>query len=411
MKIHTALLVVSVGCVLLVGSSCQEQALPSATVPMILDHNRMLVDAEIQRNDGTWRPARLWIDTGNPDFFVSEALARDLGIDLAGMAQTPAGQVRPMEIPPPAGLRLGGMPLKLEGVRSLVMFEPRWLFDTMHNDANLPSTVLKQYHVIFDYPQRQVTIAQPGHSRPQGVRSPARVHPATGIVQIDALIDKDSLSFALDNGASYSFTSEAVLARLADQHPSWPRTTGAVGCANIWGWWPGEAIWPIVRVAEIQWGSARLLDVGLAGLPNFFPNGSDLGTWYSQKTATPVDGFLGPNAFKAFRVEIDYADGAVYFEKGGEYDSGDMDLVGLTLRPQGDGSYQVIGVGQMDGGPAVSGVEVGDVLLEVDNLKITGATMGSAVDALRGKPGDVHTLVLDRGGTRVSIQAKVEHLL
>ena len=49
---------------------------------MILDHNRMLVDAEFQREDGTWRKVRLWVDTGNPDLFMSDPLARDLGKNL-----------------------------------------------------------------------------------------------------------------------------------------------------------------------------------------------------------------------------------------------------------------------------------------------------------------------------------------
>jgi hypothetical protein len=37
------------------------------TAPIILDHNRMLVDAEIRGNDRTWHKVRLWVDSGNPD--------------------------------------------------------------------------------------------------------------------------------------------------------------------------------------------------------------------------------------------------------------------------------------------------------------------------------------------------------
>ncbi len=66
----------------------------------------------------------------------------------------------------------------------------------------------------------------------------AAVNPKTGIVQIDAVIDGDSLSFALDNGAAYSFVDSVVLGRLAKRHPDWSRLTGAIGCANMWGWWP-----------------------------------------------------------------------------------------------------------------------------------------------------------------------------
>jgi len=386
--------------------------LPSAapSVPMILDHNRMLVDAEFQRKDGSWRKARLWIDTGNPDFFMSEGLARDLGIDLVA-ADTASEKVPALQITPPQGVRIGGMPLDFSGVNSIVLFTPGWLFSTTHCDANLPSTVLSRYEVAFDYPALLVTIAPPGELTPRGTRAPATVDAKTGIVQIDALVDGDTLSFALDNGASFSFTSDDVLERWSRRHPDWARSAGGLGYANIWGWWPGEPEWPLVRVPEISWGGVTLAGVGIAGLPKMFPGGMALGEWYSQKTARPVDGILGPNAFKAFRVEIDFAGAAVYFEKRAPFDTADMDLVGLTLRPEDDGSYSVLGVAAKDGQPAVRDVKPGDKLLEVGGLKTTGATMGTVIDALRGRPGDLRRLVLERGGKRYSVEAQVVRFL
>jgi hypothetical protein len=186
---------------------------------------------------------------------------------------------------------------------------------------------------------------------------------------------------------------------------------GAVGCANIWGWWPEETEWTVARLPGIRWGSVKLIGVGLVGLPDFFEAGTSLGEWYSKKTARPVHGFLGPNAFKAFRIEIDYANAAIYFEKGAEFDVHDMDLVGLTLRPEADGSYRVIGVARKGEKPAVPGVEPGDVLLRVGDLEAKGASMGTVVDALRGEPGDVRTLVLERDGKQVEVKARVERFL
>jgi hypothetical protein len=411
----------------------------SVTVPFTLDHNRMLVEAEIQAKDGTCHKARLWVDTGNASFYVSDTFASDLGIDLPAAREN-------IVVPPPAGVRIGGMPLDFQGVRSLVMFEPRWLFTVMHEDANLPSTVLERYQVVFDYPRRRLTIAAPGSLTPRGVRAPAAVDAETGIVQIDAVIDGDSLSFALDNGASYSFVDGEVLERFRERHPDWPRMTTAIGCANMWGWWPpAEQTLYVMRVPEILWGPVRLADVGVVGVAKLSANGPTLGAWYSQKTARPVNGFLGPNAFKAFRVEIDYAAGAVYFERADELvkgeaepektvagadkgvaqsergtttsepgtrsDSHDMDLVGLALRPEADLSYTVIAVATKDGKPSVEGVEPGDKLLEVDGLKATGATMGTVIDALRGVPGETRTLILERNGKQFKILAPVARFL
>jgi hypothetical protein len=289
-------------------------------------------------------------------------------------------------------------------VKSQVLFEPKWLFDTMRIDANLPATVLKRYQVVFDYPGNELTIAEPGSLAPRGARASAAIEPKTGIVQIDAVIDGENLSFALDNGASYSFISNGVFSRLRGKHPEWPVHSGALGCANIWGWWPREDSWPLIRAPRIQWGPADLIDVGLVGVPK-------LAEWYSQKTARPVDGFLGANAFKAFRVEIDYADNAVYFEKGEKADPYDMDLVGIALRMEDDGGYRIIGVAKTDGKSDVEGVEPGDRLLQVEKIKTAGATMGAVVDALRGRPGDTRSLILERDGIRFSVKATVKRFL
>jgi hypothetical protein len=243
------------------------------------------------------------------------------------------------------------------------------------------------------------------------VRAEAAVHPETGIVQIDAGIEGEAVSFALDNGASYSFVSGGLADRLASEHPEWPRITGAVGCANIWGWWPEEGSWPVIRVPQMRWGPVELEGVGMVGLPNMFSEGTDLGAWYSKKAARPVAGILGPNAFKAFRVEIDYAGSAVYFEKDGEFDREDMDIVGLTLRPEADGTYRVIGITEKDGGPVVENVEIDDILLQIDDLETTGKTMGTVVDALRGEPGEIRFLILQRDDQSVAVEAKVVRFL
>ncbi|MFH2001073.1 MAG: hypothetical protein ABIK28_15430, partial [Planctomycetota bacterium] len=359
-------------------------------VPFTLDHNRMLADGEIERNDGTWRSVRLWVDTGNPRLFLSEPLARDLGIDLPDAGEgTVNGK---LQVPPPQGLSVGGMPLNLEGVETFVVFEPSWLFSTMHNDANLPSTVLKRYQVVFDYPALELTLAEPGSREPKGTPVPVDVHPDTGIAQIDCVVDNESLSFALDNGASYSFTSARVLEPFSRRHPEWPAITGAIGHANIWGWGPGEPDWPVMRFPEIAAGAVRFFQVGLAGQPEY-ADGTDLGIWYSQKTVRPVVGFLGPNAYKAFRVEIDFPGRTIYFDQGSCPCPAEMDLVGLTVRPEADGGYSVIGVAKKDGRSAVPGIEPGDRLLQVGDLKVMGATMGKVVDALRGNPGEIRTLV------------------
>ncbi len=383
----------------------QEQQNKSVTVPFMLDHNRMLVEVEIQRKDGTWQKAKLWVDSGNPKFYFSEHLARDLGIEFSGKQGN-------FDCTLPAGFRIGGKTLNTDSVDAKVMMQPFWLFSTMHNDANLPSTVLMKYHIIIDYSRKQLTIAEPGSIKPHGVRQNAHIHPKTGIVQIDAVIDGDSLSFALDNGASYSFVSDDLIAGFSRRHLDWPVMIGTLGSANMWGWWPAnEQSLTVMRVPEIFWGAERITNAGMVGVPRLGLNGPTLGEWYSQKTAHPVDGFLGANILKSYRIEIDYMNSAVYFEKCNADEIHDMDIVGLTIQPQSGGEYLIIGVSKILGKPAVEGVEIGDKILQIDQLKTTGATMGTVIDALRGKPGEFHVLTLERDGKSFTIKAKVDRFL
>jgi hypothetical protein len=392
-------------------NSCQNTNMRSVTVPFISDHNRMLVDAEIQGNDSSWHKVRLWVDTGNPTLILSETLARELGIDLSAADDTTFRSPN-LDVQTPKSVRIGGMKINLEGVKSRVVFQPFWLFSTMHNDANLPSSVIEKYHIVFDYPQKKLTISEPGSQKSRGVQIPVSINPENGIAQVDVVLEGDTLSLALDNGASYSFISEEILSKYSAIHPEWPQITGTLGCANMWGWWPAqEETFPVVRIPEIKLGPILLKNIGFVGVPKFSQNGPALGDWYSQKTLRHVDGFLGPNAFKLFRIEMDYQRSLAYFEQEAETDPHEMDLVGISVRNLPDGNYQVVGIVQKDGKLSVEGIEPGDILLQIDDFKTQGATMGSVVDALRGNPNDLLNLKLLRDGRQFEVRARVDHFL
>ncbi|MBE0646783.1 MAG: hypothetical protein IH596_03255 [Bacteroidales bacterium] len=379
------------------------------TVPFTLDHNRMLVDGKIQRNDSTWRKAVLWVDTGNPDLFLSPELANDLGIELPTDSLLPDHGF--VEVFPPKSIRLAGMELNLDSVTCYVVVSRYWFFTASHCDMNLPSTILKRYDVVLDYPERELTLAKPGEIKFNGLPVAADIRAETGIIQIEAMMEEDSLSFALDNGASYSFGSTELLDLLQETEPDLPVCTGAVGCANIWGLVPREESWAVVRIPKLKWGAISLTDVGMTIPPDFTPDGKGMMNWYSQKTVHPVDGFLGPNAYNAFCLGIDYRNQLIYFYQSGEPEPNDMDLVGLTLHPEADSSWVVIGVARTNGKPLVEGVKAGDKLLQIDDLKTTGATMGTVVDALRGKPGEKRTVILERNGARISVVAKITRII
>ena len=120
---------------------------------------------------------------------------------------------------------------------------------------------------------------------------------------------------------------------------------------------------------------------------------------------------LGPNVFKQFRLEIDYANSVVYLEKDPNFDTNDLKIIGVSLRLEPDGNYRIVGITSKDGYPFVKNAEPGDLLIQVDNFAVQNQTMGKVVDALRGKPGDVHKLLLNRKGKELLVEEEVKRLL
>jgi len=297
----------------------------------------------------------------------------------------------------------------------------------------LPVSLLRHEHLVFDYPAQRLTIARPGDLKPKGIEIPCSVNAETGLFMVAATIDGDTVQLGVDNGSAGTWVSDSLTTKWMARHPDWPHAKGAAGSANFFGV-SFETEGVLMRLPELGLGPLRAQDVALLGLDQSFFD------WYSKKSAAPVQGFIGSNVLKNFRLEIDFPNQMTYWEKGptsepapsgevvppaeigqpGEVgppvevasaiEHNDLDIVGLTLRPEADGSFTIAGVVSKDGKPTVDGVKPGDKLIRVDRLDTANATMGAVVNALRGKPGSPHTIVLDRDGKVLTIKAKVVRL-
>jgi C-terminal processing protease CtpA/Prc len=120
----------------------------------------------------------------------------------------------------------------------------------------------------------------------------------------------------------------------------------------------------------------------------------------------PIIGAIGGNVLRAFRLEIDYANNAAYFEKDGTLDN-DLAIAAITVEPRWDGSYVVSGVARRNGKTLVENVLAGDKLLKIDQLEVTGKSLARVVGALQGKNGEQRILVIERDGKRITVTAPV----
>jgi hypothetical protein len=376
----------------------------SATVPITLDHNRIIIDVYLPLPDGNNKRVRGWVDTGDPDFWLSEDAAKLMGLELTGEPQD-LGSLKYRMAKPPASIRVGKMDVPLTGIKEArVLLGSDSVARGMSAEINLPSTVLRNYDVLVNYPDREFTLAAPGSLHFQGQQSKMQVNADNGLAQVPAKIEGKSYNLGLDVGSSISFLFADVLDPLLQSHTQWPRMTGAIGNANMWGS-QEEPTWQLARLPRVQYGPVFLTDVAVVAFPK---QSSD---WFEKRAGMKTAGLLGANALLPYRAGIDYKHQAAYFEIGMTFKAPDFDVIGLILRPELDGRYIIVGIADYQGKPSVEGVQPGDQLISVNGIRATGGTMGQVWSSLEGSPGQERTLVIDRAGKQLEVKATVQHFL
>jgi hypothetical protein len=389
--------------IMLAGIAIAQASPNSSTVPITLDHNRVIIDVYFPMPDGSKTRVRGWVDNGNDGMWITESLAKKLSLQSSGETREAMGMKVRMVQPPPQ-LLVGNMAISLKDVK-----QARGIVDRdsiapgSSAQINLPATVLRNYDVLVDYPNREFTIAAPATLHFTGKPSKAFINPANGLIQITGALENEKQNLGLDLGA-VSFISNATLSDWIKKNPRWPHMTGAIGPANLWGL-DDEPTWTLLRIPKIEYGSTMLTNVLAASFP-----GENM-DWFQKRAGTSSIGILGADALLNYKVGLDYAHGTVYFDQTSTFSLPNTDVVGLVLRPEPDGRYTIIGVAEYQGKPSVPEVQKGDVLLTVDGGRATGGTMGQVWSLLSGSPGTIRTLVVERGGKQVTIQAKVVSFL
>jgi hypothetical protein len=372
------------------------------TVPATIDHNRVVIQAGLRLPDGSTETVRAWVDNGNPDLYLSRRLATLLSLPVKCGDQECSS-------PPPAEIVIGGMSVPLTAVKEAKIplrpvNEAAILALGMSAEITLPASVLRHYDVLIDFADRKFSLGAPGTIHFRGSAAKVLVNSETGLIQVSSQIEGKKYNLALDIGASTSFLSEELFDKLATAHPDWPRMTGAVGSANMWGS-AEETKWKVMSVDRLQFGPLFLTNVPMVSVPK------PVVDFFEKRAAMPTVGLLGSNVLLNYRVGLDYAHSMVYFDLGRTYKFPDFDVVGLILRPEGDGRFTILGAADIDGKPSVDGVESGDHLEAVNDLPVRGSTMGLVWSMLGGTPGQQKKLTIERAGKEVTVLAKVQHFL
>jgi hypothetical protein len=374
----------------------------SVTVPITLDHNRVIIEIDLPLPDGSTKRVRAWVDNGNAELNLSRRVATLLGLTVTcGDHECSA--------PPPPQIVIGSMKISLAAVKEAkIPLKPvtaaAVMAPGMSAEMNLPSTILRNYDILINFPNRELTIAPSGTLKFNGVKAKAIVNPENGLIQLPSQIENKKYNLALDIGASISLLSPEVFDRLAGAHSTWPHMTGAIGPANMWGF-ESEPQWKVMRLDRVQFGPLFFTNVPAVAFPK------DWMAFFEKRAGIPTAGLLGSEALLNYRIGLDYAHSIVYFDIGRLFNVPDFDVIGLILRPEDDGRFTILGIADYEGKPAVAEVQPGDHLVAVDGLPVLDSTMGQVWSRLAGEPGKEHALTVERGGKQFTVTAKVQHFL
>ncbi len=368
----------------------------SVTVPLKLELNRPYADIKVAGPQGHAEQGRFWLDTGGGAILLSHDFATRLGLKPSGKAFREQGmRLAPVAVP---GLSLGGMRLDLsDGQAYIVMDSPKTLDHTAAVGA-LPVHMLRNYHVVFDYPGRQLTVAQAGALAPEGQVVKTYIG-KSGMPVVTLKVEGAPHDFLLDTGGRFCMISAALLQSWSKAHQDWPRVPGAFGPANmLMG--SIEPRLEMMRIGTLQWGPFKLHDIGAVSRPAGIYE-----KWMSKIAGKPVVGSVGGNLLQAFRVDIDYPKGQVYLKRAPGIEDKPIDMVGVTLEPQAGGYVIAAKI------PELRQLRVGDRLLGVDGRDVAHASLAQTMTALQGKPGSLHELRIERAGKELTVTAKVRQIL
>jgi predicted aspartyl protease len=162
-------------------------------------------------------------------------------------------------------------------------------------DGNIGYSYLKNFRLTLDYQEHTLQLTDAEHeSNVNGNFARAELkfrlaHPSKPLILIPVLVnDEGPFIFALDTGASTTVVSSEVAQLLAIESTGIPQMTGAGG------------------VMQGSKGVVRSLAVGNARLENMAIVTADFLIMLSQIVKTKLDGVIGYNFLKEFKVTIDY---------------------------------------------------------------------------------------------------------
>ena len=379
-------------------SRSQISALPNgvrdnAGVPISVEYGEVIVDVTI---DGRG-PFPMMLDTGGVEAVTPETAAA-LGLEVEGSdtARGSAEGTIPVAFTRVKEMRLGDAELLDQSM--LVVPLPRFLTDRGSRPplaGFVGYELLTQFAVRLDYEGRTMTLtpAQDFHYRGTGVRVPLDF--ADRIPVASAVADGIAGRFEIDTGSS----SALVLQRqFVEQHGFGARHSDVLrmkagGVDGVFETIATRLDRFGIAESEIERPTAEFPSNGKSGLP------------------LTVDGSVGYQILRQFVMTFDYSRRELWFEHSPAFGTKTVQWKTGFQAIKADGSgFDVVTV--MPNTPAAAaGVDVGDVITEVDGVPAESIGQAAFGDLMRRPDGTLVHLNIVRDGTARPVALTLKELL
>lgn len=371
------------------------------TIPMSVEGNAPIITVTLKTTQGVLRPARFLFDSGGGAIILGQGLAKDLGLKAKGAVLSDDGE-QYQEVDLPSGF-VGEMPVDLQTSKAFVhVGKSSFIRNRYKLDGMLPGKALERYQIVLDYPQHRLSVGEAGSFPHQGEKLPCPYVASSGHPRVDVEIGGITYGFLLDTGTQITLMREDVLKQWANEHPDWPRSTGAAGPANE-GADPNDDF--LLRVPRLQLGSFSANHIAVASRPN------EIYSTTNYETPAAIVGALGGNVLSQFRVEVDYPEQLCFFERSGKEQANDFDTVGLVLDTNLSGQLVVRAVSSTASAVTRQNIQRGDVILQIGDSVDASYTLTKAAKALSGVVGERKQLRILRQGEPMNVTVVVSRIL
>jgi hypothetical protein len=263
--------------------------------------------------------------------------------------------------------------------------------------------IVQQMFFGLDYQASEVTAASPIPGLPPpafadtpGIDVPYTLEQLMPVVEVD--IGGLTARLIADTGSGVTLLTESFVSALLLE-------TGLTGY-----WWHtsyGSDPGTIVRLPSLEIGGHEVVDSWAVVVPDDYhlrPTFDALGV--------EVDGFLGFPVYRRFYVAVHGPESRFRFYPYADLshvDPREWDRVGLEIRREEDLVRVDMVFGSSDA--SAMGVSVDDVLYSIDDEPVADLALDEVRLLLRGTPGEIKTLELERAGAPVTLQVAVDRLL